>query len=424
MNTSRREFVRTLAAAAAVAPVFPAIAQDSTPPSRVVRVGVMGLGRGMAHVNAYTSIPGVEVAYVCDVDSRRAMSAAQTVEKKTKKRPEMVSDFRRILEDKTVDALSIAAPNFWHTPAAILACDAGKHVYVEKPGSHTAQESQWIVAAAKKWKRHVQMGNQRRSMPHCIEAVQKLRDGAIGRLRYARSWYVNARGSIGIGLPKPVPEWLDYELWQGPTPDMPYKDNLVPYNWHWMWHWGGGEIENNGPHFLDLLRWGLGVNAPLTVSCSGGRYHFEDDQETPDTGGVTFDFGKVGASWEWSSCHPRKGETYPLCTFYGDGGSLELHSANWRILDLKGAETAAGKGSTSDVPHFTNFVNVIRGDEKKLNSEIADAQRSAMLCHLGNIAYRSGQVIRYDGAKKQIVNSKEAMKYWGRTYRRGWEFKV
>ena len=368
MNSTRRRFIQTLAAASTSGLAFPAIAQDGPAPARRVRVGVMGLSRGMAHVNAYLQIPGVEVAYVCDVDLRRAKSAAAAVEKKSKQAPVMVSDFRRILEDKTVDAISIAAPNFWHTPATILACDAGKHVYVEKPGSHTGQEANWIVAAARKWKRHVQMGNQRRSMPHFIEAIQRLHAGEIGTVRFARAWYQNARGSIGRGLPGPVPEWLDYEMWQGPTPAMPFKDNLLHYNWHWMWHWGGGELENNGPHFLDLVRWGLRVNGPKSVTCGGGRYHFDDDQETPDTGTVTFDFDDVGASWEWSSCHPRKAEPFPLCTFYGDGGTLELHSTQWRFMDLKGAETASGKATAGDLPHFQNFIDVIRGDSKKLNS--------------------------------------------------------
>ena len=184
----------------------------------------------------------------------------------------------------------VAAPDHWHAPAAILACQAGKHVYVEKPCCHNPREGELAIAAARRHKRVVQVGTQRRSWPGVIEGIDKLRTGAIGRVLYSRGWYNNRRASIGHGKPAPVPAWLDYTLWQGPVPERPYRDNILPYFWHWYWHWGTGELGNNGVHALDMCRWGLGVDYPTHVSSGGGRYRYDDDGQTPDTHTVTYDF--------------------------------------------------------------------------------------------------------------------------------------
>ncbi|MBI4585367.1 MAG: Gfo/Idh/MocA family oxidoreductase [Planctomycetes bacterium] len=383
-------------------------------------IGVMGLERGMDHVKACLDIPGFRIAYVCDVDADRLDQAVKAVANKSGRKPAAVRDFRKILDDKTVDALTIAAPNHWHAPAAILACSAGKHVYVEKPGSHNPREGELLVAAARKHRRVVQMGNQRRSWPPIQEAIEKVRAGAIGTLRYARCWYANSRPSIGKGKPAPVPPHLDYNLWQGPAPERPYKDNLIHYNWHWHWHWGNGELGNNGVHALDLARWGLGVDYPRLVSFTGGRYHYDDDQETPDTGTAVYDFGGVGASWEGSSCHPRRSENLPIAAFYGDGGSLAIEDPAYVIRDLAGKEVARATGPAGDRSHFVNFLEAIR-DGKRANSEIEECQKSALLCHLGNIAYRLGRAVRFDPASKKISGDKEAEGLWGREYRPGWE---
>ena len=193
----------------------------------------MGLSRGIGHIRSLAKVTNVEIAAVCDVDSQRLAKGVSEAEKATGKKPQAVEDFRKILEDKEIDALTIAAPNFWHTPASVLACEAGKHVYVEKPGSYCAQEAEMIVAAARKHDRKVQMGNQRRSHAQLTEGMQKLKEGVIGKLRSARTYYTNTRGSIGKGKPAKVPDHLNYELWQGPVQAQPYKDNLVHYNWHW-----------------------------------------------------------------------------------------------------------------------------------------------------------------------------------------------
>ncbi len=422
----RREFLGRGAAVAAGLAVAPTFLRAAEPGKKLV-IGVMGLGRGLDHVKACLGLPEVEIAYVCDVDDKRiqrALSAVAESKDKPTRMPQGVKDVRKILDDKAVDALTIAAPNHWHAPATILACQAGKHVYVEKPGSHNAREGELMVAAARKYDRVVQMGNQRRSWPSVIEAMDKLRSGAIGTVRSARTWYNAKRESIGTGKPGAAPPELDYALWQGPAPERPYKDNLVHYNWHWHWHWGGGELANNGIHALDLARWGLGADCPRRVTCGGGRYHFKDDQETPDTALATFDFGDKVAFWDCSSCHQRTADNLAFVTFYGDNGSLALAGGGaYRVLDLKGKEVEKGSAPGGDRVHFVNFFDCVRTG-KRPNSDIEEGQKSTFLCHLGNIAYRTGRTLTVDPKARAVVGDKEASALGGREYRKEWEPKV
>ncbi len=421
MNTSipRRSFLKQSAWLGAGLTVAPYMRAAESPAKKVI-VGVMGLGRGYDHVRALLQIPNAEIAYVCDVDSNRLERAAKTVAEKQKRPVNAVKDFRRILDDPAVDGLHIATPNFWHAPATILACKAGKHVYVEKPGSHNAREGELMVAAARKYQRHVQMGNQRRTWPGVVEGIQKVKEGAIGKVLFARCWYNNARGSIGKGKRVPVPSYLDYSLWQGPVPERPYVDNLVHYNWHWRWHWGGGEMANNGVHALDLVRWGLGVEYPTRVTYNGGRYHYDDDQESPDTAVAVYDFGAQGAAWDQSSCHPRRNENLPFAAFYGEGGSMAQSGGGYKIYDEKGKEIDSGNGPAGDVSHIQNFIEAIRSGQA-LHSEIEEGQKSTLMCHLGNIAYRVGHTIHFDPATRKIVGDDEAAALWRREYRPGWE---
>jgi predicted dehydrogenase len=394
-------------------------------PSERIRIGVMGTnGRGMAHIDSFLAQSNTEIAYVCDVDRRAIDKAIAVVAKRQEKKPQGILDFRRMLEDPEVDVVSIATPNHWHAPATILACAAGKHVYVEKPGSYCPGEGELMVAAARKHRRVVQMGNQRRTWPWVIESIARLQAGEIGKVFFARTWYNNNRPSIGQGKLVPAPEWLDYSLWQGPAPERPYKDNLVHYNWHWHWHWGNGELGNNGIHALDVARWGLGVQYPRKVTCGGGRYHYRDDQETPDTYITSYDFGDVGMTWESHSCHPRgfEGTGFGV-QFYGEKGALVIAGNNCKIYDLSNKLVSEITGKWDDKDHFGNFLDCIRNN-KRPNSDIEDGQKSTLLCHLGNIAYRVGRTINVDSASGKIVGDKEAQALWSREYREGWEPKV
>ncbi len=434
MNTPlpRREFLKrtsilTVGLAAGTAPWTPRAAGS---PNEKVVVAVIGCNaRGMNIIEGFMALPNAEIGGVCDVDRRALEKGLAAVAKKQARPPQGETDLRRLLENRDIDAIAIATPDHWHAPAAILGCAAGKHVYVEKPGSHNLHESELIVAAARKHRRVVQMGNQRRSWPWVIEAIAAVHQGEIGRVSFARGWYANHRAPIGRGTITAVPEWLDYSLWQGPAPERPYRSNLIHYNWHWFWHWGTGEMGNNGVHALDLARWGLRVDLPTRVTCGGRRYFHEDDWETPDSCFATFDFGTVGISWEGLSCAPRglEGSGFGV-TFYGENGCWVISGNNAICYDLKNQVVREIKGQRRDLfgfdtLHFHNFCNAIRQGEP-LRSEIEEGQKSTRMCHLANLAWRTGRTINYLPSTGKIVGDRSATRLARREYRRGWEPKV
>jgi predicted dehydrogenase len=442
-NFNRRTFLKTAATGTlglgAMSSAFSFNILSQYPLKDKYRVAVIGVNsRGGQHIQAFAKIPNVEIAYICDVDSRARDKGIELAKSSgAQNLPTGLVDFRKALEDQSLDAVSIAMPDFWHTPAAILALQAGKHVYLEKPGSHNPAESELLVEATQRYGKVVQMGNQRRSWPRVQEAMQELHGGAIGRVYYARAWYTNTRASMGIGKTAAVPEWLDYELWQGPAPRQEFKDNLIHYNWHWKWHWGTGEIVNNGVHFLDLARWGLQENYPVKAFSSGGRYQYQDDWETPDTQIATFDFAD-GKSilWEGRSCNARDINAMGSgVSFHGENGTLELLNNSYKIYDnknqlVKSADPTSstvvnqqGAGFDMDIDHFTNFINAIDKGES-LISPYPEIQKSVLLCHLGNISYRTGRALEIDPDSGKILKDKAAMKLWGREYQKGWEPKL
>jgi predicted dehydrogenase len=392
----------------------------------------------LAHVQCL-NLPNVSIAAICDVDDRAIAKGVKEAVKFQSAAPQPIKDFRRVLEDKSIDAVTIATPDHWHAPMAILALAAGKHVYVEKPCSHNPREGELLIAAVAKYKRVCQMGNQRRSFPTMHEAMGLLREGIIGEPKFAKAWYANKRGPIGRGKPVPVPGWLDYELWQGPAPRRDYVDNLVHYNWHWHWNWGTGEALNNGTHEVDVCRWALGVDWPVRVSSNGGRYFYQDDWETPDTQVIAWDYadGKT-ITWEGRSCNgfPVEGKDRGALIF-GTKGVALLENANYTFWDsghkvLKdvkanvGADptnTVSASGIALDQLHVKNFLECIRTGAAN-NSPISEGHKSVAMLQLGNVAWRMGRQLTLDPKDGHILHDKDAAKLWGRQYAHGWEPKV
>jgi len=420
---NRRRFISQSAVGGAAAGlVISAKSAASEAPSDKLVVAVMGLSRGSSLARTFAQQPGVNLKYVCDVDTQRLAGCAKGLEEDIGEAPQTATDFRRILDDKSVDVFVCAAPNHWHGPATILACQAGKHVYVEKPCSHNPREGELMAVAAARHSRAVQVGTQRRSSPVWQTAIRTLNEGAIGRVYLVRGWYNDARGPIGTGQVAEVPAHIDYDLWQGPAPRRPYVDNLVHYKWHWRWHWGNGELGNNGVHALDFIRWGLDVDFPVRVTSSGGRYRWVDDQETPDTHTVCFEFAdRRQITWEGLSCNRHGGG---FAGFYGDNGTLMVNSSGavtvFDRADKKVVEHPAG--SRGDVEHVTNLLDAIRNDTPTaLNSGIADAYKSTLLSQLGNIAQRTGRTLNCDPTNGHVLDDPEAMQLWSREYEPGWE---
>jgi predicted dehydrogenase len=421
-------------------------AQTSSTPARKVgandkiTAAVMGTnGRGLAHIGCLTSLPNVEVIYICDVDTRAVDKGLKEVAKKQTYVPKGLGDFRKALADPSLDVVTIATPDHWHTPMAIMAMAAGKHVYVEKPCSQNPYEGELLLQAVNKYQRIVQMGAQRRSSAAMRQIIPEIHNGLIGKTYFGKGWYANNRSSIGHGKPAPVPEWLDYELWQGPAPRRDFIDNLIHYNWHWRWLYGTGEALNNGTHEIDVARWAMDVTWPTRVTSNGGRYAFQDDWETPDTQTISWDFpeGKSMA-WESRSCNsfPVEGRSRGTL-IYGTEGTALLDGDDYIIYDKKGkiikqakgtevvdpTNTISGSGMGMDTAHVSNFIETVRGNQQ-LNCPIVEGYKSVTLLHLGNIAWRTGRELNCDPTNGHILKDKDAMKLWRRKYESGWEPKV
>jgi predicted dehydrogenase len=403
-----------------------------------ITVGVMGAnGRGSGMAANFARQKDTEVIYICDVEEKALAKGVNAVKKAVGKEPKGVKDFRSILSDKGLDAMYLAPPDHWHAPAAIICCAANKHVYVEKPLCHNPYEGELAVAAARKYKRVVQMGSQRRSWPILTEGINALHNGVIGKVHMAKTWYTNNRASIGVGKTVPVPSNLDFELWQGPAPRMPYKDNLVHYNWHWFWHWGTGEALNNGTHEIDVARWGLGIDYPNKVSSVGGRYRFQDDWETPDTQIITFECKGASVIWEGRSCNGTlvEGEDRGVI-FYGENGSMTTGGNGYIVRDQKnkvvkeaksdvvidGRDTSSPSASLDGV-HIENFLKCIR-EGGTPNADVETGRKSTLWVQLGNMSQRVGTTLNIDQSNGHVLENKKAQALWKRTYAPGWEPKI
>ena len=447
MKNTRRTFIKKASSGAfalslgGMLPAFSAKSyQNIVGANEKIRVACMGVNsRGLAVGKNFALQKNCEVLHVCDVDSHAADICIEAIGKIQTNKPKATPDFRNALEDKDLDALIVTAPDHWHAPAALLACSAGKHVYLEKPCSHNPNEGEMLVKSAEKHKRVLQMGNQRRSWPNVAGAIAELHAGVIGRPYFAKTWYTNNRPSIGIGKETAVPEWLNYDLWQGPAPRKAYKDNLIHYNWHWFWHWGTGEALNNGTHMIDLARWGLNVEYPTKVNSTGGRYMYQDDWQTPDTQVINLEFeNKSMISWEGRSCNGKSIEANSVgIIFYAEQGSMVIESGNsYKIYDLKNnlvkevknnftvdARNLSDPSQNLDALHILNFFDGIRLGTK-LNSDIVSGHQSTLLVQLGNISQRVGRSLAINPTNGHILNDKAAMKFWSREYEKGWEPKI
>lgn len=446
---TRRDFLKSAvlgAASISLPGAFKAMAIDSKGKilgaNDRLRIGMIGVNaRGKAIASGLSKLPECEITWICDVDSRAIERCQEVVRKYTGKTPKGERDFRVMLASDDVDAVVIATPDHWHAPCAIMAMQAGKHVYLEKPTSHNPAENEMLIRAALKYGSVVQVGNQRRSWPNVIAGIEEVRSGNLGKIQYAKSWYTNRRQSIGKGSPAPVPEWLDWDLWQGPAPRVEYRDNIVHYNWHWFKHWGTGEALNNGTHFVDLLRWGLDVEYPTKVNSIGGRYHYQDDDwEFPDTQLISYQFGdKASGSWEGRSCNsgPVDGQGLGVA-FYGEKANLVLSGGNdYRILDHKGKVIKEVKSNMKfeegnllnpsealDAIHYRNWFDAIRKGTR-LNSSLLDACISTQLVQYGNISQEVGYSLEIDPVTGRILNAdKQVNRLWGRKYEKGWEPKI
>ncbi len=432
---NRREFMKTSARTAVGAAALSTLSQSSAhaeekpPGGERVRVALMGVNhQGRYLARGFVELPDVEIVYVCDVDKSVIPPVVEDITKSGRPEPKVVTDFRRILDDKSIHALITATPDHWHAPATILACDAGKHVYVEKPCAHNLREGRLMVEAARRNKRIVQVGTQSRSCEHVIQAMKRLHEGAIGDVLVAKAWNSQLRENIGHKSPAEPPASLDYDMWIGPAPFAPYRSNVVHSHWRWWYDFGVGDIGNDGVHDIDLARWGLGVREhPSTITSIAGKYFFDDDQQWPDTQTVVYEYPGDGKLlhkkqliYEQRTWSPYVQEGYENGNaFYGTRGMLILgKKEGYKLYGPRNELREEVKGSILIVPHARNFLDCIKSG-KAPNADIEIGHLSAGLSHLGNIASRVGRVIHFDPKTEQIKDDAEATKLLRRTYREG-----
>ncbi len=440
MKSSRRSFIKKTAVASSGIIAAPTIVSSSVfGANDRINAAVLGIhGRGKNHIQSLMELENVRVATLCDPDMNLLNEQQKTFKEKYGKKVKLEQDLRRVYDDKDIDVVTIATPNHWHALAMIWACQAGKDVYVEKPGSHNIREGRKMIEAAEKYDRIVQHGVQLRSSPAVNEAIGLLRDGYIGRVYMARGLVFRWRPSIGDAGTSPVPEGIDYDLWTGPAEKRPFTRNLVHYNWHWNWPYGNGDVGNQGIHETDLCMWGLDVGLPTKITSMGGKYLWDDAKETPETLTSTYNYPEENKIIQF--------EVRPWCTnteegvtvgniFYGEKGILVVDGYDKYKTYMgqdrtpgqsgdDGGEAASGmeRGAGGTTGHFANFIEAVRKHDKSiLNGPVETAHLASGLAHLGNIAYRTGRVLEFDPKAENFVNDPEADKYLTRDYREGFE---
>ncbi len=418
---SRRKFIQTAAVGTAILGMPTIIPSRAFGAADRLRVAVIGLnGRGKDHIAGFSNLANVEVATLCDVDDVVLQKAATDFETKYGRKVKTEHDLRRVYDDKDIDAVSIATPNHWHALAAIWACQAGKDVYVEKPACHNLYEGRKLVEAAGKYNRIVQHGVQLRSSVAIQEAIQHLRDGLIGKVYMARGTVYKWRADIGNLGNSPVPQGLNWDLWQGPAQTREFSKNYVHYNWHWFWDYGNGDIGNQGIHETDLCMWGLDVGLPEVITSAGGKFLWNDCKETPEVLTSTYHYPKQGKIIEfevrpWMTNKEDGVEVGNI--FYGDKGYMVINGySDYKTYLGRNREPGPARNAGGD--HYKNFVDASRArDKKMLNGPVETAYMAASLAHLGNIAYRLGRTLNFDPQKEVFVGDKEANAMLTRKYR-------
>lgn len=429
-NTNRREFLKMASAGlAASAAMDHAMASAAKSANDKLVVGLIGCGgRGKHDAALFQNTSNVELRYVCDVDEARRDEAAH---KLNVDRSRAVSDMRRVLDDKDVDIVLVTTPDHWHTPASILACDAGKHVYVEKPISHNIREGRLLIEASARNKTLIQHGTQCRSTPMMTGAVKLLREGIIGKVFVAKCWNIQVRKPLPAGQETVPPSGLDYESWVGAATMIPYRTNRVHNRWTMWHHFGVGEAGNDGIHDLDYTRWALGVDEhPNKISGQGGKYFILDESEFPDTQQVTFEYGGDGAPGSqrmliyeqrlWSGNHPHNCDSG--AELYGTKGQMFLSRRGKLEVfdgDKKRVPIDVPLGAQNDVLHVKNLCDAIRTGAK-LNADARTGHLSSSLSHLANITTRIGRSLVFDPKTEQFVNDAEANTLIRREYRDHW----
>ncbi len=417
---NRRSFLQNSAIAPAIALAQSRIlgANDR------IRIAVLGLnGRGKDHISGFEPLDNVEVATLVDPDLEVANERAAGFEKTYGRRPKIVQDMRQAFDDKNIDAVSVATPNHWHALATIWACQAGKDVYVEKPGTHAISQGHSMIAAARKYNRIVQHGVQLRSSEAIQEAVQKLREGVIGDVYMGRAVIFKWRPKLENHPNEEPPRTLDYNLWVGPGKWRPYSKNHVHYNWHWTWDFGNGEIGNQGVHETDMLQWGLGVKLPTRITAMGGKYLWDDRRETPEVLTALCHFGKENKFAEvavrfWCSNHEAA-----ACgnLFYGSEGYMAIKGYT-RYEVYLGRDNKPGPSREAPTKHYENFVQAVRSRKtSELNGPVETAHYSSALAHVAHAAFRRGQTLEFDPATERFVNDDQANALLAETYRPGFE---
>ncbi|MHC4751993.1 MAG: Gfo/Idh/MocA family oxidoreductase [Planctomycetota bacterium] len=412
-NLTRRDFVKSSAAVgAALAMPF----SKARGANDDIRVGVAGIrGRGDGLVSEFHSLEGVRVVALCDVDGSVLKDRVKQFKERSGKVDGYI-DYRKMLEDKSIDIIAIATPDHWHVPMAAASVVTGKDVYVEKPLSHTIAEGRLLVNLARKHGKLVQHGTQSRSSDGIREGIEYLKSGKLGKIRMAKAINSQLRGPIGRVADSEPPEHLNYDLWLGPAPKRPFNRNRYHYNWHWFWDYGTGDTGNDGIHQIDIARWGLGVEMPKAVSCSGTQLFYDDDHETPDTQVATFEYDDVYLMYE---PYPLEGHDNGDI-FYGDNGTMSIGRKGWQVTFKNGKEgPGSPRGSFS---HTENFIKAVRSRKvSDLNADVEVAHHSATLCHMANIAMRVGRRLKFDTENERFINDDEANTYLTKKYRKGYE---